>query len=210
MAAPDTVTTKNLSGVFVMVGQSFPSRLACRHPADVCARQNKAESGEIDPVLQLQGIGWLVRKAIGLMAVTLIIKQYTDNKGLINIDIEQPGAAGIKGTTELRTINGEWREHEDHIFGAVRGKNKWTKISDYKDDDEDDKYLKSGWDKGTQGGDLIEGIVESLKNGWTARQVWGFQEVNGVRKYARNIVVEKGDQKRIVTLFYDYKGPQNA
>jgi hypothetical protein len=186
MAAPETVTTKDLTGVFLM---------------------NKEESGEFDPILQLQGIGWLVRKAIGIMPVQLNIKQYTDDKGVVNIDIEQPGAAGIKGTTELRTLNGEWRDHEDHIFGAVRGKNSWSKISDYKDDSEEDKFLKSGWDKATEEGDLIEGFVESIKNGWTARQVWGFKDVKGVRKYCRNVVVRKGDQVKMVTLIYDYKGP---
>jgi hypothetical protein len=46
------------------------------------------------------------------MTPILVIKQYTDEEGLTHIDIEQPGAAGIKGTTERRIIEGGWNEHE--------------------------------------------------------------------------------------------------
>lgn len=141
------------------------------------------------------------------MAVTLVIKEYTDEKGDLHIDIVQPGAVGIKGTTEKRILTGEWQEHEDHIFGSVKGTSKWAKLSSFSDEDEDEKHLKSKWDKATQDDDIIDNYVESHGNGWVARQVWGFQEVNGVRKYARNIVVKKGDKVERVTLIYDYKGP---
>jgi hypothetical protein len=168
--------------------------------------QNKQESDPFDQVLALQGIGWILRKAIGVMPVTLVIKEYTDDKGADHIDIEQPGAAGIKGTTERRIITDEWQEHEDHIFGRVRGRSKWSKISELTDDDKaDEAHLKSKWDKATQDGDILDNHVESQGNGWVGRLVWGFQEVNGKRKYARNVVVKKGDKVERVTLIYDYK-----
>lgn len=145
------------------------------------------------------------------MPVTLVIKSYTDDKGVEHIDIEQPGAVGISGTTERRIITGEWQEHEDHIFKRVKGNSKWAKLSEVSDDDKDDeKHLKAKWDKGTQDSEIVDNYVESQGNGWVARQLWGFQEVNGVRKYARNIVVKKGPQVERITLIYDYKGPNNA
>jgi len=138
------------------------------------------------------------------MTVTLNIKQYVDDDGVIHIDIEQPGAAGIKGTVEKRILNGEWNEQENPVFGTVKGRTKWTTLSALSDSDEDDKFLKSKWDQQTQEGDVIESYAESLNNGWVARQVWGFQEVNGARKYTRNVVVKKGSETKRVTLHYDY------
>jgi len=140
-----------------------------------------------------------------MMSVTLNVKQYVDDEGITHIDIDQPGAAGIGGTSEKRILHGEWNEHEDHIFGAVKGHSKWIKLSALSDSNEDEKFLKSKWNQQTQEGDVIESYAESLSNGWIARQIWGFQDVNGVRKYTRNIVVTKGSEARRATLHYDYK-----
>jgi hypothetical protein len=143
------------------------------------------------------------------MTVTLNVKQYKDDGGVVHIDIEQPGAAGIKGTTELRQLDGSWQEHEDHVFGAVKGRSKWTKVADYKDDDADEAYLKKDWNQETLDGDVVDSYVESIKNGWTAHQVWGFQdvEVEGAkqRMYVRNVVVKKGDKTIHAKLVYEFK-----
>src|ERR1700753_2917454 len=150
------------------------------------------------------------------MTVTLIIKQSTEADGTENIVITQPGTAGIKGTEEKRHIptgtEKEWRDHEDHVFGHVKGKHclnnelwnriliksvgytQWRKLSELSDTDEDEKFLKEGW---LDEADYIDSYVESQGNGWTAHQVWGFAETNGVRKYTRRVVVKKGkDVKR--------------
>ena len=59
------------------------------------------------------------------MTVTLIIRQSSEEDGTENIVIQQPGAAGIKGTEEKRHIptsnEKEWGDHEDHVFGHVKG-----------------------------------------------------------------------------------------
>jgi hypothetical protein len=138
------------------------------------------------------------------MSVQLNIKSYQDESGAWHIDVEQPGAAGIKGTTELRTIDGKKADHEDHIFGHVVGVTNWIKVGDFKDDDEDEAFLKQDWlDE-----ELVDNQVESTKNGWTARQVWGFQNVieGGVEKrfYVRNVVVKKKDKIERAKLIYDF------
>jgi len=187
-AAPESVTIHDLTGTWTM---------------------NKTLSDPTDPILQLQGIGWIIRKAIGMMTVALVIKEYKDDDGVTHIDIEQPGAAGIKGTTELRQLDGSWREHEDHIFGAVKGTTKWIKISDLKDDDADEAYLKKGWSAETEGDEAIDSYVESIKNGWTARQIWGFEEIEvegkKERRYVRHVVVKKGSDTIRARLIYDYR-----
>jgi len=184
MAAPADKNIKNLNGVWTM---------------------NKTQSGNTDAILSLQGINWFIRKAIGAMTVTLVTKQYTDEEGDIHIDIVQPGTAGIKGTEELRTVNGEWRDHEDHIFGAVKGTTKWIKISDLKDSDPDEAFLNKDWDEATLEGDVVDSYVESVGNGWNARQIWGFATIDGVRKLTRRVVVKKGDKAQRERLVYDFK-----
>jgi len=184
MAAPAANNVKNLNGVWTM---------------------SKKLSGDTDAILALQGINWFIRKAIGVITVTLIIKQYTDDEGVVHIDITQPGAAGIEGTTELRNLSGEWREHEDHIFGHVKGTTKWIKLEDLKDDDEDEKFLKSGWLPEIHEDGAIDSYVESVSNGWTARQIWGFAEVNNERHHVRRVCVKKGNKTQRQVIVYDYK-----
>jgi hypothetical protein len=145
-----------------------------------------------------------------MMNVTLVTKQYKDDEGVVHIDIVQPGAAGIKGTSEARQIDGTWREHEDHIFGAVKGTTKWINVSsDLKDDDKDEAYLKKGWSQETVDDQAVDSYVESINNGWTARQIWGFEdvEVDGAkqRKYVRHVVVKKKDKTIHARLVYDFK-----
>jgi len=190
MAAPASKTIHDLNGTWTM---------------------NKTLSDPTDPILQLQGVSWLVRKAIGYMTITLITKEYTDDEGFTHIDIEQPGAAGFKGTTEERTLDGKVGEHEDHVFGAVRGQTKWTKIADLKDEDADEAFLKKGWTEETlnDADGAVDSYVESVNNGWTARQIWGFEEieVDGEKKrfYTRHVVVKKEDKTIQARLIYDFK-----
>jgi len=185
MAAPATANIKNLNGVWIM---------------------NKTESDPTDPILQLQGIGWIIRKAIGLMTVTLIVRQSTEEDGGESILIQQPGTAGIEGTEEKRHIpadnDKEYRDHQDHIFGTVKSYSQWRKLSELSDTDEDDKFLKDGW---LDEPDYIETNAENQGNGWVARQVWGFAETGGVRKYTRRVVVKKGKDVKRARLVYDFK-----
>jgi hypothetical protein len=186
MAAPATKTLVDLNGTWTM---------------------SKTLSDDPQPILELQGIGWVIRKAISLITVTLIVKEYRDADGKFHIDIEQPGTAGIKGTSELRTVNGGWNEHEDHIFGHVKGITTWQKLSELKDDDEDEAFLKKGWAADIiETDEVIKAVANSVKNGWSSTQIWGFEVVEGERRYVRHVVVKKDDKTIRARLVYDYKG----
>lgn len=52
----------------------------------------------------------------------------------------------------------------------------------------------------------MQALAESIGNGWTADQIWGFEEVNGERRYVRHVVARKGDDWKLARLVYDYKG----
>ncbi len=179
------------------------------------AEQNKELSDNPDPALALQGIGWLTRKTIGVATITLDVKQYkgaptapadADGPEVTHVDIEQTLTGGLKGTTEKRCIDNTDREHSDWMFGSVRGQSRWVSPAAI-----DDAFLAKGWLEGDaeQGGPdgetHILSFVQSLDNGWTATQVWGFQEVKGERRYCRNIVVAKGSDRVEFRLVYNYQ-----
>jgi len=192
MAAPPSKTIADLNGKWQM---------------------NKTLSDNSEPALILQGIGWLTRKAIGVATITLDVKQYTappsppnsDTTPVTHIEIEQTGTGGLKGTTEKRCLDHQWREHSDWMFGHVKGQTRFLS-----GDEITDEFLKKGWLEGEEektgpdGASHVESYVESLESGWTARQIWGFQTVDGVRRYCRNIVVEKGAERVEIRLVYDY------
>lgn len=178
--------------------------------------QNKTLSDPFDPVLALQGIGWLTRKAIGAASVTLHVKQYTLEDGTTEkIDIDQVLSGGLKGSVEERTLDWEWRGHTDYLFGTVKGHNRYNTLAAVLEEakgkgvtEEDAKFLTEGWLKETEEGEVMEGFVENEGSGWTAWQIWGFAEIGGQRKYVRRIVVRKTGKEEFkrVRLVYDYAG----
>ncbi|KAF4535179.1 hypothetical protein DIS24_g2792 [Lasiodiplodia hormozganensis] len=189
MAAPLEKTVQDFNGSWVM---------------------NKKESGNTDAILELQGFGWLLRRAIRIATVTLICKQYKDENGLEHIDIDQittPSLPGKKETPEERVLDWEWRDSVNGVFGKVKGRTRRITLADLPDD-EDGKFMKEGWDESTiEGGDLIETFVENQDSGWTANQTWGFELKDGVRKHTRHVVVKAGEKVLREKLVYDYNGP---
>ncbi|KAJ8115485.1 hypothetical protein OPT61_g2890 [Boeremia exigua] len=195
MAAPASVTIKNLQGKWVM---------------------SKTLSDAFDPVLALQGIGWLTRKALGAATVTQHLKHHTAEDGTTpQIDIDQLISGGLKGSSEQRTLDWTYREHSDWLFGTVKGRSRYTTLAAALEEakangvaEEDIKYLAEGWLKETEDGDVIETYAENVGNKWTGWQIWGFAEIGGERKYVRRVVVRKTDKNEVqkVRLVYDYTG----
>ena len=132
--------------------------------------QNKSLSGDMDEILRLQGVGWLKRRAISLATVTLYVKHYKDDSGVEHIDIEQKLTGGIPGTTEKRILDWTFREHDDSLYGAVRGKSRRVKL-----DEIETEFLKKGWLEDTEehGGINAYAQSDTAKSGrsWTADQV---------------------------------------
>ena len=185
MAAPANKTTKDLNGKWVM---------------------NKSLSDSPEPALILQGISYLIRKAIGLATVTLTINEYdappkppnTSTDVYTHIDIDQ-SASGLSSTQENRCLDNEYREHSDWLFGKVRGQSRFVSL-----DELEDEHLKKGWLAEGDGKAFVYSHVESEENGWTATQVWGFKTVNGERRHCRNLLVKKGDKRVELCFVYDW------
>jgi len=186
MAAPVDLTILNTSGRFIM---------------------NKTLSSPTDPILALQGVGWLKRTAISLGTVTLHVKHYKDDDGVEHIDIDQTITGGIPGTSEERTLTWQERENEDHVFGSVIGKSRRVKVDVLAID-----FLKEGWTPDTIEHGVVQAHAESntQKSGttWIANQTWGMEEINGERRYARHVKFTGPNSEDIeARLVYDYIGP---
>ncbi|KAJ5168158.1 uncharacterized protein N7482_003752 [Penicillium canariense] len=110
MAAPADITVKNLSGQWVM---------------------DATLSDPADPILSLQGMSWVLRKALPYATVTLHVHEYADseNPQVYHIDVEQVITGGITGSKEARTLDWQGRDHVDKIFGTVHGKSRFLRGS---------------------------------------------------------------------------------
>ena len=154
---------------------------------------------------------------MGAASITLHVKQFEAaplppseaTEPVLHIVVDQTGTAGLKGSTEKRCVDWVYREHSDWLFGRVRGRTKWIAAADIDDADLGRDWLEGPEEASGPGGEThLMSYVESLDNGWVAVQIWGFQTVGGVRRYARNIVVSKGEDKVHVRLVYDYLGDE--
>ncbi|KAM4059478.1 LCCL domain-containing protein [Hirsutella rhossiliensis] len=189
MAAPTSKTLKDLNGKWNL---------------------NKELSDSPDAGLALQGIGYLTRKGIGLASISITVKQYegpakqpagpAGDGPFTHIDIVQ-SASGLTSTQELRCLDDHAREHSDWLFGTVDGRSRWARLADI-----EGAYLKQGWLTTGDGNDdtVVVNRAVSKGNGWTATQVWGFQEIKSQRRYCRNVVIEKGDKSAEFRLVYDF------
>ncbi|MCJ1391188.1 hypothetical protein MMC18_004050 [Xylographa bjoerkii] len=185
MAAPADKTIKDLNGKWVM---------------------NKELSDDFDAILEMQGVGWMMRKIISMATVTLTISEYVEEgTNLTHIDIQQVATGGISGTTERRTLDWEVREHKDGIFGEVTGRSRWILLENVVKGP-DREWLTRGW-LDESGGEHVQSYAASEKGGWTAEQVWGFEEINDTRYHTRHIVVRKGDDWKQARLVYNFQGP---
>ncbi|OQE15851.1 hypothetical protein PENFLA_c030G06832 [Penicillium flavigenum] len=214
MAAPADVTIQNLSGKWEM---------------------DSTHSNPTDPILTLQGMGWVMRKALSYATVTIYVKQYADseNPTLIHIDAQQVITGGIQGTKEERKLDWEAREHVDHIFGKLQGRSRHiagaksedgavrpvveiqTKVGSPEEDAKVQKFLtgetlidgsKSEGFLAEEGEAVfLQSFVKNTETGWTAEQVWGFETVDGERRHTRRVVVTKDGKVASARLVYAFK-----
>lgn len=178
--------------------------------------QNKPLSDAFDPVLTLQGISWLTRKAIGAATLTQHLSQTpatgADGAPTTHIKIDQVLTGGLKGSVEERTLDWNYKEHTDWLWGTSKGRTRYSTLQKVKEEGtnaEDVQFMTEGWLKETEEGEIVEAFAENEKSKWTAWQIWGFAEVEGKRMLTRKFVVWKVDKNEVarVKLVYDYIGP---
>ncbi|EMC95170.1 hypothetical protein BAUCODRAFT_157666 [Baudoinia panamericana UAMH 10762] len=178
MAVPSTVTMKDMSGTYVL---------------------NKTISDSATEMLKMQGIGFIIRQAVAFSTVTNTTSQYTDKDGKLHLDQKQVSTGGITNEEE-RTIDGEWHESANKIWGKVKGRSRMVKVSEL-----DDDFLKEGWAQDCLEGEVLESVNESLSDTWKATVIFGFADVNGERKHVRRITCVKGNHREKMRQVWDWK-----
>ena len=129
--------------------------------------QNKKQTDSTEAILVLQGVSWIVRKAIAISTITLYIKHYKDDKGVERIDVDQKLTGGISGTSEQRILDWSWRGNKDHIFGAVQSRSKRVNVDEIEED-----FLKKNWIEATiERGLIYTEAKNDTEPKWTAVQV---------------------------------------
>ncbi|KAL8841762.1 MAG: hypothetical protein Q9170_000795 [Blastenia crenularia] len=160
---------------------------------------NKSLSADVASILALQGTSLLIRKAISTASVTLSISQPHANEYRID---QTATAASIPGTTEQYILDGEWRTNHDAFFGKVKGRSLWISLEEAKA-----KGEGSGWDEGCDDGNLVLAEGGSSDGKWEAWRIWGFEEIEGERRFVQRIRVwnQEGEEVR-GKMVYDFVG----
>lgn len=188
--------------------------------------QNKSISDSTDPILALQGVGWLTRKAINLATITQHLSTTTgppeeDPAGapITHIVIQQSATGGVKGTTEKRALDWTFRPHSDWLFGDLQGRSRYNSIAAILKEKEgkgveetDAKFLCDGWLPETLDGEVVESFVDNDGKQWTGLQLWGFSDVKGERWLTRRFAVRRKDRDEVVhaRLVYEWVGELDA
>jgi hypothetical protein len=133
-------------------------------------------------------------------------------------------ASGLISQQENRTLDMKVRDHQDRIFGNIKGQSRMSSAATFEmigeGDDSDAaflqaKTLKDGktpttWaDKDDEA--HVQSYVRNVDQGyqWTAEQIWGFEMIDGKRYHTRRVVVKSpaGERVEHLRLVYDYTGP---
>ena len=181
MAAPSNKTLTNLSGTWHL---------------------NKRLSNDITKILALQGTNALLRQAISAASVTLTISQPQPNEYQIK---QTATSASIPGTTEQYVLDYKWRQNHDAFFGDVRGRSRWITVEEAVREYAD---VKGDWEE-ERDGRLILAEGGKPDQSWTARRIWGFEEVGGERRYTQRAKVgNKSGEEVTVMMVYDFAGEE--
>lgn len=133
------------------------------------------------------------------MSVTVEVKQYTDDDGIVHIKIANVIGGSTSITTELRVLDWGLIERHDPSLGKLHCRSRFVALADIEDD-----FLRQGWPEELNGDGLIHSRVESVDHGWVQEQTWGFAEVEGQRRHMRRVVVSKGSERRSATFVLDW------
>lgn len=155
-------------------------------------------SGNSDPILAAQGVGFLKRKTIGIATVTIVNSSREENG--VTIIKSASSASGIPGAVEELYLGAGPKKSDHSVYGKII-----TDASPKKPEEIEEKYLTEGLLPESQDADGKILYVYSTsdkaagnKYEWTGIVTSGFQ----------NVVVNGKSEKRWVRLNYfkDNKG----
>ncbi|KAJ7830724.1 hypothetical protein B0H14DRAFT_3464582 [Mycena olivaceomarginata] len=181
MAVPATFTSVDFNGKFT---------------------PNSSLSDSTETILEHQGVGWMKRKAINAITLTLGLRHFKDDSGVEHIEVSRTVKGSSAEKAEERVLDWKEVQNDDGMLGPVTTRARRVQVSEL-----DVDFLKQGWTADTVQHGLVQISTRSDKP-WTATQCWGIEDVKGERRYTRRIKFTgpKGQDVE-ARLVYDYLGP---
>ena len=130
-----------------------------------------SDPNAVEEILQLQGIPWLLRKAILIATVKLAIKHGLNEEGVEKTEVASTLTGGISTSVEINMLDWTLRPFDGSVFGKGIGKAKRVDSPGTIED----SYLKEGWyvpQGGSEEGVLLfcdESVGDNKR--WTIDQV---------------------------------------
>jgi len=205
MAAPSSVTPANISGVWCL---------------------DKKLSDDIDPVMSLQGVGWLIRKAMGNASLTLTVTHNTAASPP-TLEIAQSATGMPSPPPDTRVLNWTAIARKTPLFGEETRQTRMVssangapaidlqiKSSDAKKTEDLRKFLLAQHDisgkTGNGQGWLVSGDVAAIQgyivnaSGVTLEEIWGFETVKNEKRLTRRMAAVKDGKVAKARLVYTY------
>ncbi|KAK4157707.1 hypothetical protein C8A00DRAFT_29391 [Chaetomidium leptoderma] len=183
MAAPNKVTVADLSGRW---------------------RLNRSLSESMEQSFALQGVPWIARKVINIADIEL---QYArmpqeDASAATTLSFKQTIRPGGFDSKNDYIVDGEKRSATVPIFGPVNMHCRFAGHGEVPTEFTLGSELVVSEDDHAA---LVE-VLNSDINGWTATTLWGFEMVNGERRFCKYNTTIKGEKRATAKMVYDYLG----
>ncbi|KAJ5649053.1 uncharacterized protein N7484_002776 [Penicillium longicatenatum] len=178
MAAPSEITVRNLSGKW---------------------DSNSELSDDATPIMELQGVPWIVRAMLANASISVTLRQSIDESGVTKVDSVQTSMGQV--VEEARILDWERRDQPHLIFGNMTVRSRFSAPNDV----ETVLRNRSGSGECDWEEEVIEIEVETA--GWKSITIWGFTTIDGTRRYIRRSIARKGGEEKVVQLVYDWAGP---
>jgi hypothetical protein len=128
------------------------------------------------------------------------------------VEIQNTANGGLKGTTVSIVVDNEVHKHYDYVFGGVTSRASRKSIGDLSVFNSENWDLKSSMEqvdgpaKDKCAGFLVvinEPDKELRSDDWRAINVWGFETINGEKRYVRRVHFESPTFTKDLVIVYD-------
>ncbi|KAJ5312180.1 hypothetical protein N7508_003010 [Penicillium antarcticum] len=171
---------------------------------------NRKYSTDPEEVFALQGVPWIVRKALKHARLSLQLWQTTSNESsggetdsttssesVTRLRLKQVVSPGNFDSEGAYPLDGSLQELSLPIFGDLTMRLQYINTSEILEDTIREKLVKSSVNK-----EVIQELAKNSLKGWDAEVIWGFEEIDGNQYLTRNISTTKGNDKVIARMVY--------
>ncbi|KAF2763678.1 hypothetical protein EJ03DRAFT_332532 [Teratosphaeria nubilosa] len=161
---------------------------------------NKDLSSDATAAMDIQGIGFLTRKAVSVATKLAPLRISVAQKGKEEIIISYATMASLPAIKEeLRPANDEWMEKKDPMVGKIRIRSRWTTTSELKSKGSDTFLTDGLGDDET----ILEAEIESLEKDFKMDQLWLME---GDKLVKRDLTTSANGKKAETRFVYEFDG----